>query len=418
MSRCEPESAIYARWEASVHTGARIRTVDGQTVVVISRGRRNESSGPDYLDAVLIINGSLSVGAVEMHRHERDWLAHGHETDPAYRQVILHVVGEIASPRVLELPTALVDGLGAIVPEARTPSAAGLSRELLVECAWARLLRRVTEITRAERELPIEIRLGRAFVRRLFDALGYATNRRPMRLVADAFLALGAVPSTFDGVASILFGIGGCDVATVRSLGAAFMSDERIERILEHRSRALATLRWHRSTRPNNLPERRLWAAARLLVAMKRERKLGRLLDLIASGATWTQLERELTVRFSAQSFIGRARASEIVMNALLPVALAAGIMRHSTALIEGACRLYRNAPSQQSNRIVRLVEHRYLDGRALDGGFWQQGAIELHQRYLAPDRSELVFVADGRGPCEYCVVRTAYRSTAAQAKR
>jgi hypothetical protein len=394
------ELELYAQWESSALTGARLRTVDGRDVIVVSRGRRNDAAGPDYLDAVLVIAGRLTVGAVEMHEREADWFAHGHQSDPAYSAVILHVVRSAAQPLALAVPTVLSGTIGRIVerisPEAPRAGRAEVSRRLLAESAWTRLLRRVTEIVRCDDELPLAMRLERAFVRRYFDALGYAANRHQMRRLAAALLEREprAHVGTFDAAAALLFGLGGCDPAIVRALGAHFMDGPRIERILAARADAVG-LRWTRATRPANVPERRLWAAARMLIELERERKLPRLVDRIASGAGWRQIERDLVVRFAGVSFIGESRASEIVMNALLPVALAAGVLTGSARLIERACALYRTAPAQESNRPLRAVEARYLGGRVLDGGFWQQGAIELHQRYLSADRSALTYIAE-----------------------
>jgi hypothetical protein len=264
------------------------------------------------------------------------------------------------------------------------------------------LLRRVTEITRAERAQSLEARLRGAFVLRLFDCLGYSANRAAMRTLAarivdDGDLDLSGAPAGFDAFAARLFGLAGSDERTVRALGAAFMSDGRIDRILTARPGPIPELRWTHATRPANAPERRLWAAARLLAEITGARRLERLLERLAAGAPWHRLELELVVRLGSESFIGRSRAAEIVMNALVPVALAAGIERDSVALIERACRLYRNAPAQQSNRTIRQVERRYLGGRVLTGGFWQQGAIEHFQRYLSPDRSGLRFLSETR---------------------
>src|SRR5687767_5602764 len=104
---CGNESELYAQWQAHAAAGACMRGRDGTDIIVISRGRRNEGAGPDFLDAVLVIGGRLSVGAVEMHRAESDWFNHGHHRDPAYSSVILHVVGEVCNAPVLALTTVV-----------------------------------------------------------------------------------------------------------------------------------------------------------------------------------------------------------------------------------------------------------------------------------------------------------------------
>ena len=505
MVSCKGESELYALWGARASTGVRLRDRDGRRIVVISRGERNLGAGPDFLDAVLLVDGHLVVGAVEMHRHERDWLAHGHHRDSAYEHVVLHVVERSSEPPLLAIATIMSEelrtlakqpgqdgidrvegdgrrdrrrscnrddksnrgagnhdgesnrgagnhegesnpgagnrdgesnrgagnrdgasnprvgdrdrqrnpGAGNVAPRHRDRAGrargsdgvqhAAITRDLLVDCAWSRLLRRTTELLRARASGDHEY-LRRAYLRRVFDALGYSANRLQMRRVVDEYLEVTAAqsPVTFDAVASMLFAVAGCDVAAVRAHGARFMSETRLDAIVEAASTAArernhhAELpQWIRATRPANLPERRLWAAARIIIGVERHQQLERMLDRIAAGAQWHQIQGDLVVRLGAEAFLGRERASVILMNALLPVGLAAVILARSTPLIERICYLYRTAPSEPSNRVIRRFEARLLDGRVLRSGFWQQGAIELQQRYLGADRSMLSFVAD-----------------------
>src|SRR5699024_9600487 len=70
-------------------------TTDGKKILLINSGKHNEhESGPDFFNAKLKIAEQLWAGNVEIHIKASDWYAHGHETDPAYDNVILHVVWE------------------------------------------------------------------------------------------------------------------------------------------------------------------------------------------------------------------------------------------------------------------------------------------------------------------------------------
>lgn len=71
-------------------SGARLE--DGRPVRVLESGRWNHLGGPDFRAAVIEIEGRRRIGDVEVHLWERDWYAHGHGSDPAYDNVILHAV--------------------------------------------------------------------------------------------------------------------------------------------------------------------------------------------------------------------------------------------------------------------------------------------------------------------------------------
>lgn len=68
-------------------------TTDGQTLEVIDPGLHNFNDGPDFFNAKIRLGGQLWVGNVEIHLRSSDWYRHHHETDPAYNNVVLHVVG-------------------------------------------------------------------------------------------------------------------------------------------------------------------------------------------------------------------------------------------------------------------------------------------------------------------------------------
>ncbi|XMO87142.1 DUF2851 family protein [Algibacter sp. AS12] len=71
-----------------------LKTTAGEPVVVTSVGRHNFNSGSDFFNAKLKIGEQLWAGNVEIHIKASDWFLHNHEQDPAYDNVILHVVWE------------------------------------------------------------------------------------------------------------------------------------------------------------------------------------------------------------------------------------------------------------------------------------------------------------------------------------
>jgi hypothetical protein len=65
---------------------------DGRALEVLSAGEWNLLGGPDFRGARLRIAGGEIRGDIEVHFHASDWAAHGHEANPAFGSVVLHVV--------------------------------------------------------------------------------------------------------------------------------------------------------------------------------------------------------------------------------------------------------------------------------------------------------------------------------------
>ncbi len=81
-------------WHRQLFSAASLCTTDGEFLEVIDRGIWNHDQGPDFLGAVMRLSGMTWAGNVELHLQTRDWVSHGHQHDPGYDNVILHVVWE------------------------------------------------------------------------------------------------------------------------------------------------------------------------------------------------------------------------------------------------------------------------------------------------------------------------------------
>ncbi|HVZ41275.1 MAG TPA: DUF2851 family protein [Candidatus Kapabacteria bacterium] len=421
------EQELYALWERSALTGIILRGTRGERIHIVSRGERNAGAGPDYNGAVLLLNGELVVGAVEMHLHEREWFAHGHHHDPAYADVVLHVVLHGDGTGGPGLPTLLCDALRTVAASAPTgaagagaaerggaerdgamegPQGAGstvpevLAPVLVAELAWARLLRRATQIIRAEPDYPNADRVRRAFLRRVFDALGYGGDRDAMGTVCETVLSQEAelASASFDEIAARVFAAAALAPERVAASAREFMSESRLQRILNNHDLPRKSISWQYGTRPANAPERRLWGGVRIVFDTYHRTLLDRLFRDLRNESV-RDARQIFQVRMGREVMVGSSRAYDMLINAALPAALAAGLLSGDVVLVTATCRLYRTAPSAGSNAIVRAVERRFALGHTIGGAFWQQGAIEFHQRYLTPDRSRLSFVAEPHEP-------------------
>lgn len=88
------EQLLHFAWKHKIFPLTGLKTTDGETVEVIDAGFPNSHAGPDFFNAKLKIGGVLWVGNVEIHEKSSYWYSHGHHQNPAYANVILHVVEE------------------------------------------------------------------------------------------------------------------------------------------------------------------------------------------------------------------------------------------------------------------------------------------------------------------------------------
>ena len=102
------EEFLYYVWENRL-IDKTLRTTEGDSVEVVATGYRNTNSGPDFLEAKIQIGDKLWAGHVEIHVKSSDWKRHGHQTDKAYQNVILHVVYE-HDTKVNDIPTLELKG--------------------------------------------------------------------------------------------------------------------------------------------------------------------------------------------------------------------------------------------------------------------------------------------------------------------
>ena len=115
--------------------GRRLAAADGTEVEVIDPGRHNMDSGPDFFNSKIRIGGEQWAGNVEIHVKASDWYRHGHDSDPAYDGVILHVVG-VSDKRVRRADGSLIPQVEITMPEDFFRTYAMLSSEMAdIRCA-------------------------------------------------------------------------------------------------------------------------------------------------------------------------------------------------------------------------------------------------------------------------------------------
>jgi len=86
------EELLHFVWKNGLFSAKSLITLEGTVLEVIHPGEQNFHAGPDFFNARLRLGRIVWAGNVEIHRHASDWNKHGHQLDPAYDNVVLHVV--------------------------------------------------------------------------------------------------------------------------------------------------------------------------------------------------------------------------------------------------------------------------------------------------------------------------------------
>ena len=415
------ERAMAAAWHGAAFD-RELRTTDGREVAIVHRGTWTHGFGPDFRDAMVQFDGrTLVTGSIELHLNTGGWHAHGHHLDPRYDDVILHVVGRHDGRETRRHDGGLVPvvELPALGMEAWTTTgldwslvggevcAETLCRErprAVREAIWSLGDRRLAaRVARLEADL-LSVPPGEVLYREIFDGLGYAANREPMRLVARR-LPLSTVEQfkatvrPADGLAlvrGLLFGVAGflpCSPADAAFAGLNPSDVTAMEAFWRSHGGAwhdahLPQTAWTRArVRPANHPAARLSAGAALLNST-REGLVAALLAPVRAGADpVAPLVAAMT--WTTSPGIGTDRVRAIVANAVIPFALALAEQSADPALGEAAAAAWERLPAADANEVTRRAQ-RQVAGESRLGGLGargQQGLIHLDQTLCRPRR-------------------------------
>lgn len=88
------EDFLHYLWKFQKFDTAEFITVDNEILHIQNPGAHNHNSGPDFFNGQIELNSQVWAGNIEIHIKSSDWYAHLHHMDPAYDNVILHVVWE------------------------------------------------------------------------------------------------------------------------------------------------------------------------------------------------------------------------------------------------------------------------------------------------------------------------------------
>jgi hypothetical protein len=88
------EEFLHYLWKYSLYDSDRLFDNENNGIVVLHPGEYNHDSGPDFFNARISVGGTVWAGNIEIHTKSSHFDIHGHQNDPAFDNVILHVVAD------------------------------------------------------------------------------------------------------------------------------------------------------------------------------------------------------------------------------------------------------------------------------------------------------------------------------------
>lgn len=420
-------------WQHRLWMPSDMRTVDGEPVEVIDPGLLNTDAGPDFFNAKVRIGDRLWAGNVEIHVRASDWKRHGHDTNPAYDTVILHVVerddtrifrpdGHPIPQLVMACAADFSRSYNEMVnrPGAELPCAAeiaGLPSIYLTD--WFTALAHERLYAKADRIADYVGRLDgdwrQAVYVTLARGLGFGKNSDAFERLALATPISKLLRHQLDTVAieGALFGQADLLPYNVGRPEGEYVSRLRQEHdfmaakygFTEPRNPGWMLARM----RPQNFPHRRIAILAHMIAmgfqigydifTVKDVADAERLFDIRLRGF-WTNHYTFAPESGCTAKALGKASVTSLIINVVVPMLYAFGSRQGRPEMQERALEILQNL-QPEDNMITRIFTG---IGIPCPDAFTSQAMIELRRNYCEPRK------------CLYC--RIGHRLLAAKAIR
>lgn len=437
------EAFVQKLWHERRFFDTNMESIDRRAIRVLKPGVWNHNEGPDFMHAEIEIDGKLHVGDVEIHVRSSEWYAHKHHLNSRYNRVVLHSVffnddfnlrtrlqnnKRVPTLELLKWVAVDTGDLHDDTQDAATTD--GLCRVTgkqlnidILKGVFESLGReRFLEKTESMRLLRTRLDFEQLLYEGIMEALGYERNSKALRELAQHVPFADLDQKSELEIQAILFGVAGLlpsqrekplppevtEDPNIKALEALWRGSAYAELPLR-----MTEARWRFTGRPFNAPTRRIAAISQLI-----HRSEGSLMmyflptcEKAATADTrklLRSIEKELTDLLMIEpvgywkkhtnfgiggtqntGLIGKARAIDIIVNKILPVAYVWALEADSQKLQEGILRLYSVGSKSTGNQIIRTIDKQiFTEAQQMrllkPTAKIEQGIIRLHKNYCA----------------------------------
>lgn len=416
-----PEILLHYIWLKRIFLVMEQFTTDGRRVEVINVGLHNTDAGPDFSNAVIRIDGVVWTGNVELHIKSSDWYRHGHQSDTAYDNIILHVV--------CQADKEVFNSHGEAIPqcELRFPSNAAYLEQMMQDrsslCAqrlsanpalmhddWKEQLLR--ERMERKREAISQLLASthhaweQAFYVTLAHNFGFHTNGMPFELVAK-HLPLSCIQkhrNSLFQIEAMLFGVAGLLPAEQPNLAIPDMpvATDYVQHLATEYaflSKKFGLSSIDRSLwkmlrmRPQNFPHMRIAQFAALLYqseflfsSLMSRHDLTSLRDTfsVAPSEYWqTHYRFDSSSASARKASLGKSSVDLLLINTVAPYKYAWGMEQNQSSLIGESLDLLRQIPAEKNH----IIEEWRTLGLKIANAADSQAYLHLYQEYCIRHR-------------------------------
>lgn len=420
-----PERLLQTIWQHQRIRRDQIKGADGKPLTVLHPGFWSFEGGPDFRDALVQFGSDTPLrGDIEVDIRPSGWRAHNHHRNPAFENVILHVVwdaeqGAAGGPPFIALRPLLDSSIGELsqwlsgesareLPEEQRGKCCAPLRRMSPEQVLA-LLRQAAEVRFAAKAGWFHARARQAGWEQslwegMFRALGYKNNVWPMQRIAELRPRWAAAECSKIEIQSRIFGISGLLPTDWDGLSGAESFPRRLWDSWWRDRDALSDCilpreAWKLSgIRPANHPQRRLalgahWCTSRDL-ASKLETWCGRALPRSALSDSlceilaapehdfwswhWTFRSARLS---KPQPLLGSTRLTDLAINVVLPWLAARAAEGKNRKILKLIQSRYEDWPAAEDNSVLKLARQRLLGGdsrKIFNTAAAQQGLLQV----------------------------------------
>lgn len=408
------ESFLHYIWQFQSFDKNDLRISSNEKLAVFSQGILNGDAGPDFSNAKIKLENIEWAGSVEIHVNSGSWYDHQHHTDPAYENVVLHVVWK-EDKKVLRsdgtpMPTLvlenrvdpsliiryenLLNSSSPILCEKLFPNVSEITKHgMLDKALMERLEHKAIQIIQLLKssnndwEVVTYQHLARNFGFKVnyepFFQLANSVRRTILLKHSDNLMQIEAL--LFGQAGFLDYGIKDDYHKTLKQEYQALSSKYQLE------NQKIGKEQWKfLRLRPANFPTIRIAQFGALIYTHKNffskliepDSNIRRLFE-VNTSSYWQSHYRFGRATVRSISGMGDESIDNIIMNTVAPLLVAYGKVKDDQEMVDRAVQLLQQIKAEK-NKITKSWA---TSGFAVKNAFDSQGLIELNNNYCLKRR-------------------------------